>query len=94
LAEAGVSSVTSRRCAEQGTDWLNDMPVRRLEELDLNGKELLAHLNRSAGPWVSQVLTHLLQKTALKRLCNEKQELLMEAERYLTGSNAQESGSV
>jgi len=93
LAELGVSDSLSVSLAENGFAWLKDMPVQSLVELKTNGKELLAHIGRPAGPWVARVLSHLLTEAALKNLSNEKEALLSEACRYYERIQSQESGA-
>ncbi|MDF2961763.1 MAG: polynucleotide adenylyltransferase region [Paenibacillus sp.] len=91
LAERGL---TGQQCLIQnGLAWLNGMPVHSIEELQAGGKELLSRIGKPAGPWVSQVLVHLLKEAALNRLDNEKEALLVEAERYYASLTRQESGT-
>ncbi|TDF99377.1 CCA tRNA nucleotidyltransferase [Paenibacillus piri] len=90
----GVSIDMSGSLAENGNRWLRDMPVQRLDELRINGKDLIALMNRPAGAWISQVMGHLLRETALNRLENEKEALLAEAGRYEAGVLRQESGPI
>ncbi|NOU97521.1 CCA tRNA nucleotidyltransferase [Paenibacillus sp. LMG 31456] len=93
LTELGVADKWSKSLITCGLTWLKDMPVHSLEELDLGGRELLARLSKPAGPWVSKVLAHLLRETALKRLANESDLLLAEAERFYESIIQQESGA-
>lgn len=82
LADQGMRGQWSAALLTCGIDWLNAMPVRSLEELAVGGKELLAHFALKGGPWVSQVLNHLLREAALQRIANEKEALLTEAQHY------------
>ncbi|MFD0680885.1 MULTISPECIES: CCA tRNA nucleotidyltransferase [unclassified Paenibacillus] len=93
LARFEVEAKWSEILIKSGLDWLKDMPVHSLEDLELGGKELLAHISKPAGPWVSRVLAHLLREAALQRLTNERDLLLAEAERYYEKVLQQESGT-
>lgn len=59
--------------------WLEEMFVSTLKELQISGKELTNHLNRQAGPWVSERLNKLLIAVAAGELKNEEQALLRQA---------------
>ncbi|OMF33858.1 hypothetical protein BK133_13640 [Paenibacillus sp. FSL H8-0548] len=59
--------------------WLEQMFVSTLKELQISGKELTSHLNRQAGPWVSERLNRLLIAVAAGELKNEEQALLAQA---------------
>jgi tRNA nucleotidyltransferase (CCA-adding enzyme) len=82
LKELGVGEQESTSLVNDGLKWLSEMPVCSLSELALGGKELLALMNKPAGPWVSKVLAHLLREAALSRLSNELEALRAEAECY------------
>jgi len=84
-AQARVAACTEIwiRC---GLQWLEEMPVDRAASLDLSGGELIAAIGRPAGPWVADVLNHLVKEAALSRVANEKQALLAEAKQYISGS--------
>ncbi|PZE21918.1 CCA tRNA nucleotidyltransferase [Paenibacillus xerothermodurans] len=81
LQLSGISAEACKLISQHGADWLQEMPVQRIDQLDVRGKELLSHIGQPAGPWVAQVLQHLLRETALQRLANDKPALLAEAER-------------
>jgi tRNA nucleotidyltransferase (CCA-adding enzyme) len=58
--------------------WWQEMPVKRLKELQINGRDLLKVLQKPAGPWLKEKLNELLQQVALGRLPNEREDLLKE----------------
>jgi len=55
------------------------VPITTLKELNVNGRELIKHLNRSSDPWVSKLLYRLLYAVAAGELGNEREELLEQA---------------
>ncbi|OXM88037.1 CCA tRNA nucleotidyltransferase [Paenibacillus rigui] len=69
--------------AANGADWLEELQITSLSELQLSGKDLLIHLNRKGGPWMSAVLQHLLEQTALGHIENQTEPLLEEAKRWV-----------
>lgn len=67
---------------KQGNEWLSEMPVETLSELDILGSDLLSHFAIPAGPWVSEVLHRLLLDAAFGNARNQKSHLLQRAEIY------------
>ncbi|PTX59934.1 tRNA nucleotidyltransferase (CCA-adding enzyme) [Melghirimyces profundicolus] len=63
--------------------WHREMPVHRLEELRLNGQELIRALHQPPGPWVGSVLQSLLEKAALGEVPNEREALIREGRRLV-----------
>ena len=61
---------------EQLRVWLRGMPVKSIKELNVNGRELQTHLNKKAGPWMSELQQRLLLLAAKGELANEKEALL------------------
>lgn len=55
---------------------LDELPVKTLKRLAVGGTELLRHLDRPAGPWLSAMLNRLLLAAALGETVNEKEKLL------------------
>ncbi|MEX2460790.1 MAG: CCA tRNA nucleotidyltransferase [Paenibacillaceae bacterium] len=66
----------------QGNEWISEMPVETLTELDIVGSDLLEHFTIPAGPWVSEVLHRLLLDAAFGNVRNQKSHLLQRAEIY------------
>lgn len=65
-----------RTTIENGTRWLEEMPVRRIDDLFLQGDDLIRRSGLSAGPWTGKVLKQLLLEAALGHVPNEKEALL------------------
>ncbi|MFD2612051.1 CCA tRNA nucleotidyltransferase [Paenibacillus gansuensis] len=65
-----------------GLSWLDELPVAKLSGLALSGGELMQAWNRRGGPWTGQVLASLLEDAAFGRVPNEREALLLRAERY------------
>lgn len=59
--------------------WLAVMTISSLKQLKISGRDLSDHLQREAGPWVSERLNHLLLSVALGELENDKHVLLQQA---------------
>lgn len=80
FAQADPADV--ERWAARGTDWLDELKVTKLSELNLSGNQLLSGLNRKGGPWMSVLLQYLLEEVALGRMENRTDTLLEEAVRW------------
>lgn len=65
-----------KRCGE----WLEEISVCKLKQLQVTGSDLATHLKMNAGPWVSELLNRLLLGTASGELENVKLNLLQQAE--------------
>ncbi|WP_419873713.1 CCA tRNA nucleotidyltransferase [Candidatus Pristimantibacillus sp. PTI5] len=63
----------------QLNEWLEQMVISKLKQLSVNGKELTSHMEKQAGPWVSEYLNQLLLLVAAGELENEKSALLGQA---------------
>lgn len=62
-------------------EWIAQMPLTSLSELEITGNELLESLDKHPGPWLGKMLNGLLQAVASGDLPNDKQLLLLEAKR-------------
>ncbi|KRE54411.1 CCA tRNA nucleotidyltransferase [Paenibacillus sp. Soil522] len=62
--------------------WLSDMTISTLKQLEISGRDLSNHLQRKAGPWVSERLNRLLLSVALGELENDKHALLHQASKW------------
>jgi tRNA nucleotidyltransferase (CCA-adding enzyme) len=67
---------------DDGADWISEMPVETLAELDILGSDLVEHFELTAGAWVSEVLHRLLLDAAFGNARNQKSHLLQRAEIY------------
>lgn len=63
---------------EHGLEWIEDLPVRDVKDLQISGRDLLS-LGRKPGPWMGNVLQRLLTDTALQRVANEHLTLINHA---------------
>jgi hypothetical protein len=73
-----------------GNEWISEMPVETLSELDVIGSDLLEHFSLPAGPWVSEFLHRLLLDAAFGNVRNQKSHLLKRAEIYRKELNKNE----
>ncbi|TVY04598.1 CCA tRNA nucleotidyltransferase [Cohnella terricola] len=60
-------------------EWLTEMSVSSVAELDVKGDELSRYLGVAPGPWISVLLQRLLEEAASGRIPNDKGSLLSEA---------------
>jgi hypothetical protein len=74
---------------EHGEEWLSEMRVETLAELDIDGSDLIAQFELPAGPWVSEILHRLLLDTAFGNARNQKNLLLERAKIYRKELNKQ-----
>ncbi|HEY2494330.1 MAG TPA: hypothetical protein VGI33_15670, partial [Paenibacillus sp.] len=63
------------------SQWNSEMKAFHLKELDITGREIMMLSHRSAGPWLGQVLNHLLLQVAVGVISNHKESLIREVER-------------
>jgi tRNA nucleotidyltransferase (CCA-adding enzyme) len=56
-------------------DWLKDMQVTSVSELNIRGDELAVLLGKPPGPWIALLLRDLLEAVAFGDLPNDKKEL-------------------
>lgn len=62
-----------------GKCWLDEMPVRGLQDLHISGADI-ASLHDRPGPWIGELLQRLLIETALNQLANDKSTLIKRAQ--------------
>lgn len=62
--------------------WSVEMPVRKLSDLAVDGRDLTRSAGRPPGRWVGQALQYLLEEVALGRLPNDRIRLLEEGRRF------------
>ncbi|MEK3721816.1 CCA tRNA nucleotidyltransferase [Paenibacillus sp. FSL H8-0034] len=87
MVSHGITVEAGSIVLSRGKEWLDALIVDSLKQLQVGGKELLAHMNKPPGPWVTEVLNHLLQETALGRSPNETGLLIAEAEQFVKYHN-------
>ncbi|RKP57024.1 CCA tRNA nucleotidyltransferase [Cohnella endophytica] len=74
--------------ADERSEWLAQLPVTSVSELNVRGDELANELGRRPGPWLAEMLLRLLEEVAFGEVPNEKLALLeaartdMESEGY------------
>lgn len=77
----GIEAMGERAAALQpflqhGEDWLDNITVRRLQDIALAGTDILQATTRPAGPWLRQCLESIWLSVALGDIDNEKKTLL------------------
>lgn len=73
-----LSPMKATQLSRDAVAWEREMPIRRREELAVNGQTLTDALQRPPGPWLKPMLAHLLEQVALGRIPNTKQALIEE----------------
>lgn len=69
MAEFGDNPIHSAR------EWLEDMQITSVSELNIRGDELAGLLGKPPGPWIALLLRELLEAVAFGELPNDKVEL-------------------
>lgn len=69
-----LSNETVNSIEKYGLLWIQGMPVKHVNELQISGHDLL-QLRETPGPWMSEILHQLLIETALERVQNQMDEL-------------------
>lgn len=59
--------------------YMSSLSITTLKQLKVNGKQLAQHLERAAGPWISELLSRLLLAVAVGEIQNEQMNLLNQA---------------
>jgi len=59
--------------------WIDLMTISSLKQLKVTGKDLTSHLQKDAGPWVSETLNRLLLLVAIGEVENDRTVLLKQA---------------
>lgn len=68
-----------RPFTERGSEWLELVPVDRVNDLAVNGSEVAAELDEKPGPWLGRLLNELLAQAARRKVPNEPEALLRQA---------------
>lgn len=76
-----IDAATCHRQSEQLSRWAEEMPIWRLEELAVDGRELIRASGRPPGPWVGRVLQQLADAVILGRMANDHHQLIEEGVR-------------
>lgn len=64
-------------------EWLNELAITSVSELDVRGDELVSYLGHPPGPWIASMLQHLLELVAVGEIPNDKGSLLLAAKESL-----------
>lgn len=56
--------------------WWQEMPVKKVTDLVIQGNELISFVGKPAGPWVKAVLSELCRCVALGEIPNQRETLL------------------
>jgi tRNA nucleotidyltransferase (CCA-adding enzyme) len=68
-----------RPFVERGSEWLERVPVDRVNDLAVSGSEVAAELDEKPGPWLGRLLNELLALAARRKVPNEREALLRQA---------------
>ncbi|CAI6059126.1 CCA-adding enzyme [Paenibacillus sp. JJ-100] len=61
--------------------WSKSMPVHEIKELQITGEQVLQLVERKGGPWLGQLMKHLLKETAIGNIMNQYEALCTEVKR-------------
>ncbi|UOK61743.1 hypothetical protein MT997_25355 [Paenibacillus sp. OVF10] len=68
---------------ELAAKWSQSIPVHDLKELDITGEQVLQMVQRKGGPWLGQLMKHLLRETAIGTIENQHAALSAEVKRVV-----------
>lgn len=68
---------------ELAAQWSQSIPVHDLKELDITGEQVLQMVQRKGGPWLGQLMKHLLRETAIGTIANQHEALSAEVKRVV-----------
>ncbi|OPA81473.1 CCA tRNA nucleotidyltransferase [Paenibacillus selenitireducens] len=68
---------------KHGERWLSELHVLKISDLDIKGHDILKHQKKKAGPWLGELLQHLLYQVAMGQVDNDRHELLEEASQVI-----------
>ncbi|MGF6353727.1 tRNA nucleotidyltransferase (CCA-adding enzyme) [Paenibacillus sp. 4624] len=69
-------------------DWSRSMPVHAIKELEITGEQVLQLVERKGGPWLGQLMKHLLRETAIGNIMNQYETLCAEVKRVAANDQA------
>jgi tRNA nucleotidyltransferase (CCA-adding enzyme) len=68
--------------------WSQSMPVHEIKELKITGEQVLQLMERKGGPWLGQLMKHLLRETAIGNITNQHEALCAEVKRVAANDQA------
>ncbi|WP_407644685.1 hypothetical protein [Cohnella cholangitidis] len=71
-------------------DWLEQLPVTSISDLNVRGDEMTRALGRRPGPWITEMLQRLLEAVAFGIVPNDKSALLSVAAKESAESREEE----
>lgn len=83
LHEEQIEVIQSR-----GAAWSQSMKVHELKDLQITGENVLQLLGRKGGPWLGQLMKHLLRETAIGNIANQHDMLTNEVKRVAADDKA------
>lgn len=83
LHEEQIAVIQSR-----GAAWSQSMKVYELKDLHITGENVLQQLGRKGGPWLGQLMKHLLRETAIGNIANQHDMLTNEVKRVAADDKA------
>lgn len=83
LQEEQIEVIQSR-----GAAWSQSMKVHELKDLQITGENVLQLLGRKGGPWLGQLMKHLLRETAIGNIANQHDMLTNEVKRVAADDKA------
>ncbi|MDN4601837.1 CCA tRNA nucleotidyltransferase [Paenibacillus sp. F6_3S_P_1C] len=72
----------------RGAAWSQSMKVYELKDLHITGENVLQQLGRKGGPWLGQLMKHLLRETAIGNIANQHDMLTNEVKRVAADDKA------
>lgn len=77
-----------RLVQDLAAEWSQSIPVHDLKELDITGEQVLQLVQRKGGPWLGQLMKHLLRETAIGNIVNQYETLSAEVKRVVADDQA------
>lgn len=72
---------------EESIQRYQELPIHSLQELAVNGNDLISHLQKKAGKWLKEVLSVIEQAVIEEQLPNDKTAILLFAKKFLEEDN-------
>ncbi|WP_260986560.1 CCA tRNA nucleotidyltransferase [Paenibacillus xylanexedens] len=69
-------------------EWSQSIPVHDLKELNITGEQVLQMVQRKGGPWLGQLMKHLLREAAIGTIANQHEALCAEVKRVVADDQA------
>ncbi|MEK5061256.1 CCA tRNA nucleotidyltransferase [Paenibacillus shunpengii] len=79
----GEEYLLLKELVEHAAEWIEEMGIYSLKELELSGSDLLRVTGRKGGPWLGETMNWLLQQVVTGQLVN-KHDILLEAAKKVT----------